>query len=537
MKTIKYVGAILILLISFTGCKKEDTPLSPEEDPAEVSRARSVTFYSGRHRALLAWAHTDPDIVKTKVYWNSQSDSLVKEITPATDSVRVHIENLEEGDYLMEIFTFDKDGNRSEKALASGYVYGEVYNGQAKRIENVTYRNDQSLKIDWVKFDEQEATGSQVLYTHDSGATQTEFVDREDLQSVITDISPALRGTIRHRTVYAPHKLIIDTLYTEYTSISYANRAAVFDSLPGWKFRVKVLAEAKTISDYGGMPAFKDKMDEAFSKASKKFQVPGLNDAGNNEIHFYMTEIVPFEGTSGQFRYMRGIDDETLDLTVIVNDNAAPDDLSWGWLRDPYLTLGHDYTGLFGSNAIDALIHEFGHARGMYDLYLGEVSKASNNPISGQTYSSKKCIMNRPYGESEWSEFTRFIINESADKKVAVKYWNYFPDVFQVVVRQKDGTAAQGARINLYPVGHGTSSNTVRENDVIMYRGTTDASGSYDFDGNNPFAIDQNPSRNVYNFLVRIQYNGHTEYRWMPMDDALLAGSKGEPYILTVDMP
>src|SRR5699024_584573 len=148
----------------------------------------------------------------------------------------------------------------------------------------------------------------------DNGAIQVEFVDRTDLESVITDVSTALRGTIEHRTVYAPHDLIIDTLFTRYTSIPYTNRGAVFDSLPGWKFRAKVLAEAKTISDYGGMLDFKDMMDEAFSKAGKKFQVPGLNDAGNNEIHFYMTEIVPFEGTSGQFRYLRGVDDETMDI-------------------------------------------------------------------------------------------------------------------------------------------------------------------------------------------------------------------------------
>jgi hypothetical protein len=274
-------------------------------------------------------------------------------------------------------------------------------------------------------------------------------------------------------------------------------------------------------------------MDAAMVKASKKFQVPGLNDAGNNEIHFYMTEILPFTGASTQYTTKQWMNDTSLDIMLVVNDNAAPNDDSWGWRRTPYLTLGHDYGGLFGSSAVDALLHEFGHTRGMYDLYLSEVPKAANNPISGEAYEAKRCIMNYPYGETVWAELSKFIINESAGGRVAKNYWDYFPKDFKITVKQKNGMPANGAKLNFYPVF--ANSNAVRGTDVIKYRATSDVSGTYTFP-DNPYAIDGNIRNNVYNYLVQIDFNGKKEYRWMPLDEALLAGSKGSTFEFSVTL-
>ncbi|HMR18983.1 MAG TPA: hypothetical protein PKA53_06765, partial [Sphingobacterium sp.] len=193
------------------------------------------------------------------------------------------------------------------------------------------------------------------------------FFSQTASDGVLENMPSAPKGQIKYRTAYLPDDNSMDTLFGTFSEVEYIHRNAVFAQLPGWKFRCKVLVEAKTIADHGGPLAFKAKMDDGLIRASRKFQVPGLNDAGNHEIHFYMTEFIPFEGTSGQFRYIRGVDDPDMDILLIVNGNAASDDLSWGWLRTPYLTLGHDYNGLFGNSAIDALLHEFGHTRGMYD--------------------------------------------------------------------------------------------------------------------------------------------------------------------------
>src|SRR5690606_18930189 len=133
-------------------------------------------------------------------------------------------------------------------------------------------------------------------------------------EGILENLSAEQRGILRYRTAYLPGENSIDTLFSNYSETEYINRHAVFENLPGWKFRCKVLVESKTISDHGGPFAFKAKMNDALVRAGKKFQVPGLNDAGNNEIHFYMTEFIPFEGSSGQFRYLRGADDLDMDI-------------------------------------------------------------------------------------------------------------------------------------------------------------------------------------------------------------------------------
>lgn len=536
--TYKYISSVLLVgILLFSGCSKElENAGGPNDTVSPIPQARTAKVYSGHHRLLFVWPEPDASVSEVRIYWNGREDSVAQVLTFPMDTLKISIDNLDEGEYAMEVLTFDNKGASSGKVLLKGLVYGESYVNEwdARVLYDMNYlHGSSSLGLVWEESTDSRIAGSEVWYTDASGTEHRKFISHTTLDDVLDNMPTDERGQIKYRTVYLPDGQSIDTLYGAFTETTYINRKAIFDNLPGWKFRCKVMVEAKTIMDHGGPLAFKDKMDDGLIRASRKFQVPGLNDAGNNEIHFYMTECIPFEGTSGQFRYLRGVDDPDMDILLIVNGNAASDDLSWGWLRTPYLTLGHDYPGLFGDSAIDALLHEFGHVRGMYDLYLGEVPNGANNPISGQPFESKRCIMNYPYGETVWSEFSRFIINESAGEKVAKFYWDYFPSSFHVDVKQKNGTVAAGAKLNFYPVF--ANSNAVRATDVVKYRATTGSDGLYIFP-DNPYAIDGNISNNVYNYLVQIEYNGEKEYRWMPMDDALIAGSKGQPFIFYVEL-
>ena len=534
---------LLLLLTGVVACSKE-TPLPDQQEEKDpyVERPYGASLFSGYNRLLITWKHTNPAITGALVYWNNRSDSLYHTIPSGTDSVKIFLNNLEEGEYQLELYTLDKEHNRSGKVLMSGYVYGDQYASSLipRKLSDIIYTDNNRLRLIWNPTSEKGAIGAEVEYLDREGDTKSiRLAVGDERESEIPDIKQGLRGSIRYRTIYAPGGQVIDTLFSDYLSQSYVNRYAVYDSLPGWTFRCKVMVEEQTIADHGGMIPFKEKMDEAMTRASKKFQVPGLNDEGDNQIHFYATEILPFSGSSSQYTTKQWVSDASLDLMLVVNDHAADGDDSWGWRRAPYLTLGHDYQGLFGSNAVDALIHEFGHARGMYDLYLGEVT-AARNPISHQAYESDRCIMNYPYGETVWSEFAKIILNASGDEKVARQYWDFFPDSFWVKVKMKDQTPAAGAKLRFFPVIQTSSGNVVRESDVIQYRVQLDAGGSYLFDPPNPFAIDQVPYRNIYNFLVEVSYsvadNTYTDYAWMPMNDALIAGSRGLPYELQITL-
>lgn len=544
MKKLSYrniiVGWVVTILL-LVACKKEAAiNRESEQEEPYVSRADGARLFAGQNRAIIAWKNNDPSITTVKLYWNNHTDSLTHPVT-AADSIKVPVNNLAEGNYTFEVFTYDSKNVNSGKVMVSGYIFGDAYAETMinRALENLTYTGDQSLTIEWKSIGEAGVVGTQVFYKDANETEQMKFVNASDSVFTIDNVTEAIRGTIKYRTAYAPSQFVIDTLYTSFKSESFINRKAYFDSLPGWKFRCKVMAEATTVQDHGGPLAFKEKMDTAIAKASRKFQVAGINDAGGNQVHFYMSDMEQFTGASSQYTTKQWVNDNSLDLMLVVNGNAAAGDDSWGWRRAPYLTLGHDYDGLFGASAVDALLHEFGHVRGMYDLYLGEV-EASKNPINGKGYESVKCIMNYPYGETVWSEFSKTIVNASAGKKVASFYWDFFPSVFRLNVKRKNNTAATGAQLRFYPVIQTSTGNEVRANDVVQYRNTLGSTGIYTFDPPNPFAVNQVPSNNIYNFLVEVVYTVNTteykEYAWMPMNDALIAGSKGQDYELKITL-
>ena len=304
------------------------------------------------------------------------------------------------------------------------------------------------------------------------------------------------------------------------------DRMGEFESLPGWKFRVKVYGEKQTVKDHGGRIEFMKKVDQLMIDASKGFQVKGLNDAGGNQIHFFMVGFEEFEGQSKSIMYKSdGLVSTEFDCRVVINGHAEEGDVSGGWIGSPYLNLGHDFSGLWSGYALDALIHEFGHMRGVPDLYAAEVS-ASNNPINGRAYESPTCIMNYCYGISTWSEYAQLLINASADQRTCVMHYNHFPKQgTQVKVVDKNGAVVEGAELNFYPIyAYGSKVES-----TALYKGTTDAEGIYSFGSVNPFVKPNqtNLDSNVANYLVEVVHNNKKSYEWMPMWEAETAGAKG----------
>ena len=310
-----------------------------------------------------------------------------------------------------------------------------------------------------------------------------------------------------------------------------ADRKAVFDALPGWKFRCKVLGEEQTIEQFGGRIGFMKMMDSLLAECSRRFQVAGINDAGGNQIHFFMTEMVPFSGKSSPHMYdTSGEADPTYDIRLVVNDHSGPDDVAGGWLDVPYLALGHNYKGINTPYAVDALVHEFGHTRGVPDLYATRVD-ADKNPVNHQAYDSKTDVMNYPYGVHVWGAYSKMIIDASGGEKINKQHYEFFPEKVSVRVTDSTGAPVPGAKVNFYPVYPYSYSVTA----VPDYKVTTDENGIYTF-GRNPFIKkgSEKVDDNIFNFLVEVIRDGEKQYAWMPIDDAEVAGGKGENYRLEI---
>jgi hypothetical protein len=183
-------------------------------------KADFLRVYSGRERLILAWpASTDPKVEYAKIYWNNRTDSVevpLEGMVAGQDTVVVPFNNLAEGSYVFEIFTFDTDGNRSVKVETLAQVYGDSYESKllSRPIEEAQL-DDNILNITWGAAPDASAIGSEITYTDINGVEQTLFIPGTE---PITEIPEFAFGTMEHRTLYLPNEWAIDTFYTDYTS-------------------------------------------------------------------------------------------------------------------------------------------------------------------------------------------------------------------------------------------------------------------------------------------------------------------------------
>ena len=299
----------------------------------------------------------------------------------------------------------------------------------------------------------------------------------------------------------------------------YIDRAKEFAKLPGWKYRCKIMGEAKTVEECGGRIPFMKKVDALMVEASKYFQVPGINDAGDNQVHFFMTDMVVFEGQSRNQMYDNtGASDSSYDLRIVFNAHSEDGDVAGGYLGSPYLCIGHNWSGdggLWEGWGIDCLVHEMGHYRGMIDIYACEL-KGADNPINGQGYEGDYSIMNYHYGNKHWCEYSLAVINASAGDKVAVSNESTMPSKVEIKVLDKNGAVANGAVVKCYPV----HAYSYKVESTPAYQGTISDNKPFEITSR-PFWKSQTSSTRTDNYLVEVEYNGVKSYEWMPLYKAM----------------
>lgn len=131
MKKSIYILLTIFIVSNMFSCKDQDAiykefvELSGQKYP---QKADSLKVLSGYNRLKLTWLKAmDPSVVGATVYWNSYTDSLTIDLTDSPDTVEVNIPDLIEGTYTFYVNTFDKKGNFSITAEATGSSYGDNY--------------------------------------------------------------------------------------------------------------------------------------------------------------------------------------------------------------------------------------------------------------------------------------------------------------------------------------------------------------------------------------------------------------------------
>ncbi len=317
-----------------------------------------------------------------------------------------------------------------------------------------------------------------------------------------------------------------------------ANRLERFENLPGWKFRVKILGEEQTVEDNGGRIAFMKKVDQLLLDASERFQEEEINAEGDNQVHFYMTSMEIFSGSSREQMYKNdALSDASVasfDLRIIINGHPVEDDVSGGWLGSPYLNLGHDWGGqggLWSGWGIDCLVHELGHTRGVPDLYAMEVTSKDQNPVNGTTFEAITCTMNYHYGGTPWSDYAIAVINASAGGRLCIDHTTLLPqNGYQIKVADSNGTVVADATVNLYPI----YSYSYAVDATALYTGTTDSNGVCTFAEN---IYRRANGKDVVNHLVEVIYNNKKTYKWMPIYEPELATTQNiDPFVKQITL-
>ena len=297
----------------------------------------------------------------------------------------------------------------------------------------------------------------------------------------------------------------------------YINRAKVFAELPGWKFRCKVFGREDIVKKAGGRIPFMKKVDALLEDISGFYQIPEINPEGGNQVHFFMSEMVMYEGASTTHMYDNsGELDDSYDVRIVMSLNDETFDRD-GYLGPPYMSIIHtkdNYDGLWTGYGRDALVHELGHFRGAVDLYASELP-ASGNPINGVGYEAETCMMNSPYGLNQWCNYSLLAINASAGGKVGLRTESVMPDKVKMTVLGKDGRAAAGAIVKCYAV----YAYKCEVQSTPQYEGTVSDEGYFDITSKAFFK--PGTSDHVTNFLVEVEYQGVKSYDWMPMYKAM----------------
>ncbi|QEC52427.1 uncharacterized protein DUF5000 [Anseongella ginsenosidimutans] len=227
----KKCGLLYAFLVGLAGCcllacsKMDDTYDEFLEGGERIytGRVDSVAAYSGYKRVALSWLLiSDPKITYCKVLWNNGTDSLRIPVIRSTgvDTIHVVLDNLEEGVYTFDIYTGDDKGHSSLKVSAIGRAYGDEYTGNMPDMPFSRAKwSDDKTTIKWgFKEGNDILTGVELNYTDRSGGEQRMVVFPDSLETVMEDYK---KGTeFRYRTMYLPDSTAIDTLYTDYLTVS-----------------------------------------------------------------------------------------------------------------------------------------------------------------------------------------------------------------------------------------------------------------------------------------------------------------------------
>ena len=301
------------------GCKKMDDTYRSFVEKGEtiyIAKADSLKAFSGKNRVELNWLLiSDPKVKGYKIYWNNKKDSLegVVHKTDKVDTVKVTVENLEEGIHYFEVFLYGRDGDFSMSSEVIGSSYGDSY--QRSLLPRIIREAKWLEKIGMVEIDLTTAgddiIGMEIEYENKKGENITHTVDNDIEIDTLFNVGVGSSATeLRYRTLFLPDSTALDTFYTDFatTALGEYDFEVEIDK-SNWKI-LKLgndVYEAKQASRYPEM-IFDGIVDPAFIAAEVPNQYPHSIsiDFGEKVLLKHIRKNDYWKDNTLQYLYERG---------------------------------------------------------------------------------------------------------------------------------------------------------------------------------------------------------------------------------------
>jgi len=286
---------------------------------------------------------------------------------------------------------------------------------------------------------------------------------------------------------------------------------------PVHRFTVKVGIDCESVDSLGGEANVRKQITRMFDKVNRAFN----HSRRFNAVYDFVVDWDAFyiyDGISTEEVHKPHPDHDY--LVVIDGYKSDSREVGGGWYGGNILTVYHARThndrfnDPFEPGAIDGIIHEFGHGRGMPDIYAMKVD-ADKNPIAPIGCYGTRCIMDYPYGETFWSDYAVNMINLSGDKMVEIDNLvaEMCPANMSFAVVGPDGKPVKDAVLEFYPVGWYSYSVSP---DAI-HKVNTDAEGKVGFATEKIFPKSDGFGLKYPNMFVKAASGDKVAYAWLPL--------------------
>ncbi|SHE43987.1 hypothetical protein SAMN05444349_102125 [Bacteroides faecichinchillae] len=322
-----------------------------------------------------------------------------------------------------------------------------------------------------------------------------------------------------------------------WTNTGNVQKDVVSQPLDTIEYRIFVAVDKAGVEHWGGKEAYRAKLNTFFEQVNDFW-----NKAGDGRFNFYFRYVpdlqVVYDCSSRQLEnvYNRSAGFPNHDVLLIIDSvldfddeeksqgwycGGAADDLTMVVCRSRSKT---EHEDLFNVDYFcRGVAHEFGHYRGVTDLYADRI-QAKKNVINQLQYEPDSCVMNNHYNTYKWSSYAVNIINYTAkSKRPRRDFSGLFKQMFpkNILVSVKvNGKKKKGVKLNLY--GARAQFNDLIPTPYRTYevnkKGEYLITGVPDLYDNpaEPLHTDELPYNRWFSFLLEAEYKGEKKYVWLP---------------------